>query len=96
VAAVVVDVAREGLTNARKHAGTAPVRVAVGTDAGLVRLEVVNEPGVPLLGAGSQRGLAGLRERVEAAGGVLHAGPTDAGGWRLRCTLPREPVRGGG
>ena len=92
VARVVVDVVREGLTNARKHAGVAPVRIAVSADGELVRLEVVNAPGAPLLGAGSRRGLAWLRERAEAVGGVLMAGPADDGGWWLCCALPLRPL----
>jgi signal transduction histidine kinase len=37
---------------------------------------------------GAGVGLVGLRERVELAGGTLDAGPTHAGGWRLRAWFP--------
>lgn len=39
-------------------------------------------------------GLAGLRERVEAAGGELTAGPGPEGGWRVGAVLPTEGVAG--
>ena len=42
-------------------------------------------PGWPNVGGG--RGLAGMRERVERAGGSVHAGPTDAG-WRVELDVP--------
>jgi signal transduction histidine kinase len=89
VAESVVAVVREGLTNARRHAGTAPVQVRVGADAGWVQIDVVNDHGEPSLGPGSRRGLAGLRARLAAAQGELQAGPTPDGGWHLRCRLPR-------
>ena len=38
-------------------------------------------------GMGGGRGLAGLRERVERAGGTLSAGPT-AEGWRIDIEVP--------
>jgi two-component system sensor histidine kinase DesK len=38
-------------------------------------------------GSGLGSGLAGLRERVTAAGGCLSAGPLHSGGWRLQVTL---------
>ena len=33
-------------------------------------------------------GLIGMRERVESLGGVLTAGPRQAGGWSVRATIP--------
>ncbi|MGW1176877.1 histidine kinase [Kitasatospora sp. NPDC002543] len=39
-------------------------------------------------------GLAGLRERVEAAGGDLTAGPGPEGGWRVVAVLPTDGVAG--
>jgi two-component system sensor histidine kinase DesK len=41
-------------------------------------------------GSGSGNGLAGLRERVAAAGGVVDAGPVQPKGWRLRVSLTPE------
>ncbi|MFD4655222.1 sensor histidine kinase [Kitasatospora sp. NPDC058444] len=39
-------------------------------------------------------GLVGLRERVEAAGGELTAGPGPEGGWRVAAVLPTDGVAG--
>jgi signal transduction histidine kinase len=40
-----------------------------------------------LVGAGGGRGLAGMSERVERAGGRMEAGPT-TDGWRVRLEVP--------
>ncbi|MCA2217734.1 sensor histidine kinase [Jidongwangia harbinensis] len=82
-------IVQEALTNARKHAPGAPVRVAVraGADDGLtVDVGNVLAPGGGMPGAGA--GLAGLRERVQLAGGRLEHGATAAGEFRLRAWLP--------
>jgi signal transduction histidine kinase len=85
-------IVQEALTNARKHAPGAPVRVAVsgGAEQGLV-VEVDNPlvAGAGIPGAGA--GLIGLRERVLLAGGRLEHGPTAEGGFRLRAWLPWTP-----
>jgi signal transduction histidine kinase len=83
-------IVQEALTNARKHAPGARVRVAVTGHAeqGLV-VQVGNplRPGGPVL-PGSGTGLVGLRERVQLAGGRLEHGPTPAGEFELRAWLP--------
>ncbi|MEV6488682.1 histidine kinase [Actinoplanes sp. NPDC051633] len=82
-------IVQEGLTNARKHAPGAPVRVAVraGDGDGLV-VEVDNalRPAAAVPGAGA--GLAGLRERVMLVGGSLEHGPTPGGRFHLAARLP--------
>ncbi|WP_424639719.1 sensor histidine kinase [Embleya sp. AB8] len=86
----VVRVVREALTNARKHAPEAPVRVRVDYRPPATLIEVTNPPGVrgaePAVPSGF--GLVGLRERVEALGGQLNAGPGGAGAWRLAARIP--------
>ncbi|TDC41530.1 histidine kinase [Micromonospora sp. KC213] len=69
-------VVQEALTNAMKHAPTAPVRVRVSTTDGTTTVTVTNPlpPGLRR-GPGSNAGLAGLRERVRLAGGAISAGP---------------------
>ena len=83
-------IVQEGLTNARKHAPGAPVRVAItgGAEHGLsVAVANTLAPGGSRLpGAGA--GLAGLRERVHLVGGRLEHGPTAAGEFHLRAWLP--------
>jgi signal transduction histidine kinase len=89
-------VVQEGLTNARKHAPSAAVDVAISVDgeSSLV-VEVVSRPAVGVAttrftGAGAGTGLVGLSERVALAGGRLEYGPNGAGDFVLRASLPRS------
>ncbi|WP_433293971.1 sensor histidine kinase [Pseudonocardia sp. CA-142604] len=88
-------VVQEALTNARKHAPGAEVRVLVAGARGEgLTVEVCNTaPGsAPAVGGGAAgQGLAGLAERVRLAGGHLVHGPTAAGGWRVEARLPWPP-----
>ncbi|MEV7323434.1 histidine kinase [Streptomyces sp. NPDC093970] len=81
---------QEALTNARRHAPGARVRVTVRPDADGVRCDVENEPADPPGEAswGAGLGLVGMRERVEALGGRLRAGTTAGGGYLVSATLP--------
>jgi signal transduction histidine kinase len=42
---------------------------------------------VALAGVGGGSGLAGMRERIERAGGTMRAGPLDDG-WRVQLEVP--------
>jgi signal transduction histidine kinase len=83
---------QEGLTNARKHAQGAAIRVTVvGDQIDGLTVEVRNwlpmhaaEQEIP----GTGTGIIGLGERVGLAGGRLEHGPTTAGDFRLRTWLP--------
>ena len=44
--------------------------------------------GVSTMSAGPGLGLVGMRERVSALGGWLHAGPREGGGFQVRAELP--------
>ncbi|MEU3773497.1 histidine kinase [Streptomyces sp. NPDC032472] len=89
-------VAVEALTNVRRHApGARAVRVEVRRAGTGTELAVSNSAPArgsrSLLGRwrhGGGTGLAGLRERVEAAGGTLDAGPDGTGGWRVLAVFP--------
>jgi signal transduction histidine kinase len=87
-------VVQEGLTNARKHAPGALVRVRVAAAADELTIEVRNRaplrpaPAPALPGAGS--GLIGLGERVELAGGELRTEVAADGEFVLAATLPWE------
>jgi signal transduction histidine kinase len=86
-------IVREALTNARKHAPGAHVRVSVSYGESLVRLVIANGPAPPdatseLAATGLGLGIAGLRQRIELVHGSLHAGPTPDGGFRLEASLP--------
>ncbi|MFE0676384.1 sensor histidine kinase [Streptomyces sp. NPDC058867] len=85
----VYRIVQEALTNAARHAGPAKVRVelAYGHEELTVRVEddgkaVPDRPPVPGIG------LTGMRERVHALGGTLHAGPRAEGGFSVRARLP--------
>jgi signal transduction histidine kinase len=87
----VFRVVQEALTNIRKHAepgASARVRLDFGAEA--VDVTVLDD-GVGA-SAGIQaggHGIAGMRERVEAFGGQLEAGPRARGrGWRVHARVP--------
>jgi signal transduction histidine kinase len=85
-------VVQESLTNALRHAPGSAVRVLVRGDDDGRSLTVRVENDQARSGArsdlvGTGRGLAGLRERVLAAGGAFAAGPTTEGGWRVQAQL---------
>jgi signal transduction histidine kinase len=92
---------QEALSNARRHAPGAGVRVEVrGSDRELSVLVVNGPPRRPIAvpatrsaAAGGEEperhGLVGMRERVAMLGGTVTAGPTPEGGYRLHAVLPR-------
>lgn len=89
-------VAREGLANAARHAGSTRVRVLLTGDHDAVTVTVADDgPAAAPSGApawsgtpGAGHGLIGLRERVAAVGGALEAGPCGQG-YRLHARLPK-------
>lgn len=86
---------QESLTNARRHAPGAYVRVHVQRRPREVELEVLNtRPDVtPDEPAGSGHhgyGVLGMRERVTMLGGTFEAAPSDDGGWRILAIIPTE------
>jgi signal transduction histidine kinase len=87
---------QEALTNARKHARTAPVTVRVRYGAPATTVDVHNGPGRPgeaTTGGprGAGYGLVGLAERVGSLGGRLDAGPDGHEGFRLVARLDAAP-----
>ena len=92
---------REGVTNVIRHSTTARTcdvtlaerdgRVSVEVrDDGATRMEDTEAAPDRVVGlsSGPGAGLAGLRERVTALGGVCEADAIPAGGWRLMVALP--------
>ncbi len=84
-------VVQEALTNALKYAhgshtevwvryGEKEISVEVGTDG--------SDSGAGASLGGSGRGLAGLRERVDALGGEFSAGRQAGGGFVVRARVP--------
>jgi signal transduction histidine kinase len=85
-----------------KHAGRAAATVRVAYRPEQVVVEVTdNGNGVesasgrrptdsdPQIRGSGGSGIAGMRERVAAAGGRLEAGPRPGGGFRVTARLPR-------
>jgi signal transduction histidine kinase len=81
---------QEALTNTLKHATgpTVSARVEVTCAAGHLDIEVTDTGADPAGRPGSGQGLLGMGERVKLLGGSLAAGPTPAGGFRVRARLP--------
>ncbi|MFF9364683.1 sensor histidine kinase [Streptomyces griseoluteus] len=74
-------VAQEAMTNVRKHAQGAKVRVRLDYSEHQVTLDVRDKGGHPgeLAASGGGYGLLGMRERAELLGGSLDAGPDEEG-----------------
>ena len=86
--------AQEALTNVARYAPGASTTVVLsyGPDHTTLSVEDRVAATAPpaaagLADVGGGRGLAGMRERLERAGGSMHAGPTDAG-WRVELQVP--------
>jgi signal transduction histidine kinase len=84
--------AQEAMTNVRKHAPGAPVRLDLRYGQDAVSLCIANGAAPagaarPLATAGGGYGLTGLRERAKLAGGSFEAGPA-ADGYRVDVRIP--------
>ena len=81
--------AQEALTNVARYAPDACTTVIMRYEHDRTRLSVDNgvSGAEPRVGMGGGRGLEGLRERIERAGGTIVAGPT-ADGWRVEIEVP--------
>lgn len=78
-------IVQEALTNAARHAPGTPSEVRLQVEAGraVVVVDSAGAPGRRTTG----NGLIGMRERAEAVGGHLDAGPAGTG-WRVEAVLP--------
>jgi signal transduction histidine kinase len=83
-------IVQEGLTNAARHAGRAPVTLRIDVPDGVLDIDLVNA----VTGGGAAarpgrggRGLPGMRERVTLLGGRMTAG-RDGEVWRVAVKLP--------
>jgi signal transduction histidine kinase len=92
VSTTIYRIVQESLTNIARHAPDArSVTVTVAHDTGRVTVEITDDARVvtsvrsPL---GNGYGLVGMRERVEALGGKVRAGPLAQAGWSVHASLP--------
>ncbi|GAA5150592.1 histidine kinase [Nocardioides marinquilinus] len=88
----VYRIVQEALTNAVRHAPGAAVSALLEVAPGRTRV-VVDTPAPAREPVGAGAGLVGMRERAEALGGRLTAGPPADGvpgapGWRVEAVLP--------
>ncbi|MFL4951837.1 sensor histidine kinase [Streptomyces sp. MMS24-I31] len=87
-------IVQEALANAAKHAPRSTVHVAVGQEAGTLRLTVRNpvpplaQPGSGQAGTGSGFGLIGMSERAEQLDGHVTAAVTSDGYFQVLATFP--------
>jgi two-component system, NarL family, sensor histidine kinase DesK len=79
---------REGLTNVVRHSRATRCIVRLSRSS----VEIVDDGvGAP---STAGNGLIGLRERAEAAGGQVNAGPVSPRGWRLQVSLGGQAAPG--
>ncbi|MEV4568825.1 sensor histidine kinase [Nonomuraea sp. NPDC049419] len=91
---------REAATNVLRHSRARRCRITLRADETCAEVEVVDDgrarqstgDGAP----GTGNGLAGLAERVGAAGGRVEVGPLPGGGYRLLVRVPLEAGPGTG
>jgi signal transduction histidine kinase len=93
VAATAYRIVQEALTNVVRHAHGSRARVRVACEGDRVVIDVTDDGrGAVPVGApapdGSGNGVRGMRERAQAAGGTLEAGPRAEGGWQVHAILP--------
>jgi signal transduction histidine kinase len=92
VAGTVYRIVQEALTNVARHAaGARSVTVTITDDPEQVTVEVTDDAPTRVRSAraASGYGLVGMRERVEALGGKLNAGPRPGdAGWAVQASVP--------
>ena len=82
-------IVQEALTNVSRHAGQACACVHLHYAPDALTVQVNDDgKGVSTMPSGPGLGLIGMRERVSALGGRLHAGPQQDGGFQVRAELP--------
>src|SRR5438309_7670397 len=84
---------QESLTNVVRHAGRASAEVILAYEPSRIVIDVSDDGRGPTPDNGETgHGMAGIRERVGAAGGGIEAGPRDGRGFRVHAWLPTTGV----
>lgn len=92
VASTVYRIVQESLTNVARHAPRARSVAVTVTDGASVTVTVTDDGPAPAQYHRRGYGLVGMRERVEALGGTLDAGPQEHG-WSVKAVLPKGDRR---
>ena len=85
---------QEALTNVLRHSGARHADVVMTYDPSVLTISVADD-GLGLQEDEARRtgyGITGMRERAEAIGGLLEAGPRTDGGFLVRAELPLRGV----
>jgi signal transduction histidine kinase len=82
-------VIREAVTNAERYANASVIRVRAHLSASSLAVEVWDD-GVGGALERNDRGLQGLRDRVEATGGRFELGSRPGLGTRIKAQIPRS------
>ncbi len=81
---------REATTNIVRHSGAHSARIVLRREGDAASVDVTDDgrgpDQGPALGGGT--GLAGLRDRLSAAGGRMEQGPAGSSGFRVHATVP--------
>jgi two-component system nitrate/nitrite sensor histidine kinase NarX len=93
VAAQLLRIIQEALTNVRKHAGASQVRVELGASDGRAEIIVQDNGNGFQLSSGEEGdrttfGLRFMRERAEDVGGSVHVQSAPGGGTRVLVSVP--------
>jgi len=85
---------QESLTNVVRHAGRATAEVTLAYEPSRIVIDITDDGRGPLPGNGDAggHGIAGIRERVGAAGGGVEVGQRNGRGFKLRAWLPTNGV----
>lgn len=85
-------IVQESVSNIIRHSGASTGTISLQFSPTDLVIVVDNDAGTPgraeSQGAGAGNGIRGMRERAEALGGDLDAGPRPDGGFRVRARLP--------
>lgn len=92
VGLTIYRVTQEALTNVMKHSGSdARVTVGLRYETNQIEVSIYDDGGEdkarPAEVSGTGYGIRGMRERVQAVGGKLNAGPLGAG-WLVQAVIP--------
>jgi signal transduction histidine kinase len=83
-------IVQECLTNVLRHARAHRVDIALRCQGRIIEIDVTDDGSAAGPAAAGGFGLLGMRERVTVYGGIVQAGPRDAGGYRVHARLPFE------